>query len=78
MRAGGERLGMAVRIVEADYSAEAGARAARRLLVTVGRAVRDVLAGAPSRQYAGPPIRILRRGSTGPAPVEVDPRRILA
>ena len=132
MRASGERLHVSVRIVEADYSAEAGARAARRLLsgtpaptaivfdndvmavaaeadlvrsgvgvpaqvsllacddsalcelgvpplsvlsidvhehgVTVGRAVLDMLAGAPSRQYAGPPIRILRRGSTGPAP----------
>jgi DNA-binding LacI/PurR family transcriptional regulator len=123
---------MDVRIVEADYSAEAGCRAARRLLagspaptaivfdndvmavaaeadlvragigvpaevsllacddsalcelavpplsvlsidvhehgVTLGRAVLDVLAGAPSHEYPGPPIRILRRGSTGPAP----------
>jgi DNA-binding LacI/PurR family transcriptional regulator len=32
MRAGGERLAVHVRIVEADYSAEAGARAARQLL----------------------------------------------
>jgi DNA-binding LacI/PurR family transcriptional regulator len=138
MRKSGERLRMAARIVEADYSGEAGARAARWLLsgapaptaiifdndvmavaaeaelvrsgvgvpaqvsllacddsalcelavpplsvlsidvhehgVTVGRAMLDVLAGAPGREYAGPPIRILRRGSTGPAPgFEADP-----
>jgi DNA-binding LacI/PurR family transcriptional regulator len=132
MRESAGRLRMAVRIVEADYSAEAGCRAARHLLagipaptaivfdndvmavaaeadlvragvgvpaevsllacddsalcelavpplsvlsidvhehgVTLGRAVLDVLAGAPSRDYPGPPIRILSRGSTGPAP----------
>jgi DNA-binding LacI/PurR family transcriptional regulator len=132
MREAGERLRMAVRIVEADYSAEAGCRAARRLLagnpaptaivfdndvmavaaeaemvrsgvgvpgevsllacddsalcelavpplsvlsidvhehgVTLGRAVLDILSGGSAREYAGPPIRILRRGSTGPAP----------
>jgi len=132
MRSTGKRLGMRVRIVEADYGAEAGARAARLLLadsppptaivfdndvmavaaeadlvrtgvavpgglsllagddsalcelavpplsamsidvhehgVTLGRAVLDALAGAPCRVYPGPPIRIRRRGSTGPAP----------
>jgi DNA-binding LacI/PurR family transcriptional regulator len=131
MLACGQRLGLAVRIAEADYSAEAGARAARQLLaepdpptaivfdndvmavaaeeelrggvgvpaqvslracddstlcelavpplsaldvdvhehgMTVGRAVLDVLRGARRRVYPGPPIRIRRRGSTGPAP----------
>ena len=132
MRASGQRLQVEVRIVEADYSAEAGTRAARRLLaqagaptaivfdndvmavaaqedlvcagvgvpaqvsllacddstlcelavpplsamsvdvhehgVTLGRAVLDVLAGTPHRVYSGPPIRIRRRASTGPAP----------
>jgi DNA-binding LacI/PurR family transcriptional regulator len=132
MREAGERLGVEVRIVEADYTAEAGARAARELLagrprptaivfdndvmavaaeedlvragirvpaevsllacddsplcelavpplsamnidvhehgVTIGRAVLEVLAGAPRRDHAGPPIRIQRRGSTGRAP----------
>ena len=132
MREAGGRLGVDVRIVEADYSAEAGARAARELLastprptaivfdndvmaaaaeedlvragirvpgevsllacddsalcelavpplsamnidvhehgVVLGRAVLEVLAGGPRRQHAGPPIRILHRGSTGPAP----------
>lgn len=132
MWASGERLRVEVRIVEADYSAEAGVRGARRLLgaagaptaivfdndvmavaaaedlaragvgvpgqvsllacddstlcelavpplsamsidvhehgVTLGRAVLDALAGAPHRVYPGPPIRIRRRASTGPAP----------
>jgi DNA-binding LacI/PurR family transcriptional regulator len=132
MRETGRRLGVDVRIVEADYSAAAGVRMARELLaadpaptavvfdndvmavaaedylvrsgirvpgqvsllarddsalcelavpplsvmsidvheqgVTVGRAVLDVLAGAPRREHAGPAIRILHRGSTGPAP----------
>jgi DNA-binding LacI/PurR family transcriptional regulator len=36
--------------------------------VTLGRAVLDVLAGAARRDHAGPAIRILHRGSTGPAP----------
>ena len=36
--------------------------------VTLGRAVLDVLSGAPHRVYPGPPIRIRRRASTGPAP----------
>jgi DNA-binding LacI/PurR family transcriptional regulator len=132
MRAAGNRLGIQVRIVEADYSAQAGVRGARELLadrpaptavvfdndvmavaaeedlvrsgvqvpeqmsllayadsalcelavpplsamsvdahehgVGIGRAVLDVLAGAPRRDHAGPPIRIVRRASTGPAP----------
>jgi DNA-binding LacI/PurR family transcriptional regulator len=132
MRETGRRLGVDVRIVEADYSAAAGVRMARELLaadpaptavvfdndvmavaaedylvrsgvrvpgqvsllarddsalcelavpplsvmsidvheqgVTVGRAVLDVLAGAPRRDHAGPAVRILHRGSTGPAP----------
>jgi DNA-binding LacI/PurR family transcriptional regulator len=130
----GQRLRVHVRIVEADYSAEAGVRAARRLLaeadpptaivfdndvmavaaeeelvrsgvevparvsllacddstlcelavppmsalnidvhehgVTLGRAVLDVLRGVDQRVYPGPPIRIRRRGSTGPAPAD--------
>lgn len=134
MRADGRRLRVEVRIVEADYSAEAGVRAARQLLaeadpptaivfdndvmavaaeeelvrsgvevparvsllacddstlcelavppmsalnidvhehgVTLGRAVLDVLRGAGQRVYPGPPIRIRRRGSTGPAPAD--------
>ena len=132
MREIGKRLRMRVRIVEADYSAEAGARAARELLAdrpaptaivfdndvmavgagadlvrsgvavpaelsllacddsalcelavpplsamsidvhehgaTLGRAVLDALAGEPCQVYPGPPIRIRRRASTGPAP----------
>jgi DNA-binding LacI/PurR family transcriptional regulator len=36
--------------------------------VTLGRAVLDVLAGVPCQVYPGPPIRIRRRASTGPAP----------
>jgi DNA-binding LacI/PurR family transcriptional regulator len=132
MRESGRRLGVEVRIVEADYSAHLGVLGARELLsaaepptaiifdndvmavaaeddlvrsgirvpaqvsllacddsalcelavpplsvmsidvheqgVTVGRAVLDVLAGAPRRDHAGPAIRILHRGSTGPAP----------
>jgi len=132
MRTSGQRLRVEVRIVEADYSAEAGARAARLLLAqtgaptaivfdndvmavaaeqdlvragigvptqvsllacddstlcelavpplsamsidvhehgaTLGRAVLDVLAGAPHCVYPGPPIRIRHRASTGPAP----------
>jgi DNA-binding LacI/PurR family transcriptional regulator len=132
MRAAGARLGVEVRIVEADYTAEAGARAARELLAgsptptaivfdndvmavaaeedlvrtgvrvpaevsllacddsplcelavpplsamnvnvhehgaTIGRAVLEVLSGAPRRTHAGPPIHIQRRGSTGRAP----------
>jgi DNA-binding LacI/PurR family transcriptional regulator len=131
----GRRLGVQVRIVEADYSAEAGARAARELLnaapaptavvfdndvmavaaqedlvragvrvpaevsllayndsalcelavpplsvlsidvhehgTALGRAVLDVLSGARPREHAGPPIRILRRSSTAPAPLMV-------
>jgi DNA-binding LacI/PurR family transcriptional regulator len=131
MRAAGRRLGVQVRVVEADYSAQAGVRGARELLAgpppptavvfdndvmavaaeqalvrsgvrvpaevsllacddsalcelavpplsamsidvhehgaTLGRAVLDVLAGAPPRDHAGPPIRILHRDSTGPA-----------
>lgn len=55
MRASGDPLHMAVRIVEADYSADAGRRAARRLL-----------AGTPA-----PTAIVfdddVRRGSTGPA-----------
>lgn len=129
MRAAGERHGILVRIVEADYSAEAGVRALRELLAgdppptavvfdndvmavaaeqelirsgvpvpgrvsllacddsplcelavpplsalsidvhehgrTLGRAVVAALAGAPPRDYDGPPIRIRRRDSTG-------------
>jgi len=132
MRDSGRRLGVQVRILEADYTAEAGVRGARELLgtepaptavvfdndvmavavendlvrsgvrvpeqvsllacndsalcelavpplsamgtdvhehgVTVGRALLDVLDGGAHRAHAGPPIRILRRGSTGPAP----------
>lgn len=132
MHGSGERLGVRVRIVEADYSAQAGVRAVRELLaadpaptavvfdndvmavaaendlvrsgvrvpeevsllacndsalcelavpalsamgtdvhehgVTIGRAVLDVLDGGAHRDLAGPPIRILRRGSTGRAP----------
>jgi DNA-binding LacI/PurR family transcriptional regulator len=128
----GRRLGVRVRIVEADYSAGAGVRAARELLagepaptavifdndvmavaaendlvrsgvrvpeqisllagndsalcelavpplsamgtdvhehgVTLGRAVLDVLDGDAHRDHAGPPIRILRRGSIARAP----------
>jgi DNA-binding LacI/PurR family transcriptional regulator len=131
----GRRLGVHVRIVEADYSADAGMRAARELLGSVpaptaivfdndvmavaaeqdlvragirvpaqvsllacddsalcelavpplsvlsidvhehgaalGRAVLDVLRGARPRDHAGPPFRILHRGSTAPAPVPV-------
>jgi DNA-binding LacI/PurR family transcriptional regulator len=37
--------------------------------VDLGRAVLDVLAGAPPRDHAGPPVRIMRRASTGPVPV---------
>jgi DNA-binding LacI/PurR family transcriptional regulator len=36
--------------------------------LTLGRAVVAALAGAPPRDYEGPPIRILRRDSTGPVP----------
>jgi DNA-binding LacI/PurR family transcriptional regulator len=36
--------------------------------VTVGRAVLDVLSGAPRRVHQGPTIRILSRDSTGSAP----------
>jgi DNA-binding LacI/PurR family transcriptional regulator len=132
MRTCGQRLRVQVRITEADYSAEAGVRAARRLLaaadpptaivfdndvmavaaeedlvrsgvevpgrvsllacddsalcelavpplsamsidvhehgVTLGRAVLDSLRGRAHRVYPGPPIRIHRRASTGPAP----------
>ena len=132
MHESGRRLGVRVRIVEADYSAQAGIRAVRELLaaepaptavvfdndvmavaaendlvrsgvrvpeqvsllacndsalcelavpalsamgtdvhehgVTIGRAVLDVLDGGAHRDHAGPPIRILRRGSTGRAP----------
>jgi DNA-binding LacI/PurR family transcriptional regulator len=131
MRESGDRLHMAVLIVEADYSAEAGCRAARRLLggtpaptaivfdddvmavaaeadlvrsgigvpaevsllacddsalcelavpplsvlsidvhehgVTLGRAVVDVLSGAPSREYP-------RAADPHPAPREHGPR----
>ena len=133
MRATGQRLRVDVRILEADYSAEAGALAARQLLaaaqaptaiifdndvmavaaeeelvragvevpgrlsllacddstlcelavppmsaisidvhehgVTLGRALLDVLSGAPHQVYPGPPIRIRRRESTGSAPL---------
>jgi DNA-binding LacI/PurR family transcriptional regulator len=129
----GRRLGVEVRIIEADYSAEAGVRQARELLaadppptavvfdndvmavaaeqdlvrsgfdvpgeisllagddsalcelavppmsamsidvhehgVTLGLAVLDILAGAQRQDRTGPPIRILHRASTGPAPV---------
>ncbi|MEV6849855.1 hypothetical protein [Actinoplanes sp. NPDC051411] len=41
--------------------------------VTLGRAVLDVLSGAPSREYPGPPVRIRRRGSTGPVPRSLSP-----
>jgi DNA-binding LacI/PurR family transcriptional regulator len=132
MRESGRRLGVQVRIVEADYTAEAGVRSTRELLaaapaptavvfdndvmavaaetdlvrsgfrvpeqvsllscndsalcelavpplsamgtdvhehgVTLGGAVLDVLDGDAHRDHAGPPIRILRRGSTGHAP----------
>ncbi|WP_045744023.1 LacI family DNA-binding transcriptional regulator [Actinoplanes rectilineatus] len=37
--------------------------------LTLGRAVLAVLGGAAPREIPGPPIRVLRRGSTGPAPV---------
>jgi DNA-binding LacI/PurR family transcriptional regulator len=138
MHTAGERLGIEVRIVEADYSAEAGVRGARRLLaadgpvtavifdndvmavaaeqdlvqsgvpvpgrlsllgyddsplceladpplsvlsidvhehgVLLGRVVLDVLAGAAPRDHAGPAFRILRRGSTGPAPATLPHR----
>ncbi len=121
-----------MRIVEADYTAEAGARAARELLarppkptaivfdndvmaaapevdlvragvrvpaevsllacddsplcelagpplsamntdvhehgVTIGRAVLEVLSGAPRRDHAGPPIRIQRRAAPAAPP----------
>jgi hypothetical protein len=33
--------------------------------------VLDVLSGARPREHAGPPIRILRRSSTAPAPLMV-------
>ncbi|GIE94307.1 LacI family DNA-binding transcriptional regulator [Paractinoplanes rishiriensis] len=33
---------------------------------TLGRAAVATLAGEPARDYAGPPIRVLRRASTGP------------
>jgi DNA-binding LacI/PurR family transcriptional regulator len=36
--------------------------------VTIGRAVIEVLDGLPRREHLGPTIRILSRGSTGPAP----------
>jgi DNA-binding LacI/PurR family transcriptional regulator len=140
MRETGTRLGADVRILEADYSAEAGVRRTRELLsadppptavvfdndvmavaacedlirsgvrvpaevsllacddsalcelavpplsamsidvhehgTTLGRAVLDVLAGGDRRDHAGPPIRILHRDSTGPAPVlTVTPER---
>lgn len=132
MHACAERLHIDVRIIEADYSADAGVRATRRLLAgpgsptaivfdndvmavaaeedlvrsgvavptqvsllacddstlcelavpplsamsidvhehgtTLGRAVLDVLRGEPHQVYPGPPIRIWRRASTGPAP----------
>jgi DNA-binding LacI/PurR family transcriptional regulator len=132
MRESGRRLGLDVRIVEADYSADRGASGARELLavaepptavifdndvmavaaeadlvragvqvprqvsllacddsalcelavpplsamssdvhdhgVAVGRAVREVLTGAPRREHLGPASRILSRDSTGPAP----------
>jgi len=138
MHEAGLRLGVQVRIVEADYSAEAGVRSARELLagdptptavvfdndvmavaaeddlvrsgvrvpeqvsllacddsalcelavpplsamgidvheygVTLGRAVLDVLDGDARRDHASPPIRILRRGSTGRAPVPASRR----
>jgi DNA-binding LacI/PurR family transcriptional regulator len=131
MRESGRRLGVEVRIIEADYSADLGVSGARELLaaaepptgivfdndvmavaaeadlvragvqvpaqvsllacddsalcelampplsamsidvhdhgVTLGRAVIDVLNGAPPREHSGPTIRILRRDSTGPA-----------
>jgi DNA-binding LacI/PurR family transcriptional regulator len=131
MRESGLLLGVEVRIVEADYSADLGIFGARELLaaaepptaiifdndvmavaaeadlvrsgirvpgqasllacddsalcelavpplsamsidvhdhgVTVGRAVLDVLSGAPRREHLGPTIRILSRESTGPA-----------
>ncbi|MEU4218988.1 substrate-binding domain-containing protein [Actinoplanes sp. NPDC026623] len=132
MRSAGERLGIRVRIVEGDYSAEDGVRGVRDLLagerpptaivfdndvmavaaehdliragvpvpgrlsllacddsplcelavpplsalsidvhehgLTLGRAVVATLGGEPPRDYAGPPIRIRGRESTGPAP----------
>jgi DNA-binding LacI/PurR family transcriptional regulator len=37
--------------------------------VRLGQAVLDLLAGEPARGYEGPPIQLMRRGSTGPAPV---------
>jgi DNA-binding LacI/PurR family transcriptional regulator len=37
--------------------------------LTLGRAVLDLLRGAPGREHAGPLISIRRRESTGPAPV---------
>ncbi|GAA2568176.1 substrate-binding domain-containing protein [Winogradskya consettensis] len=36
--------------------------------LTLGRAVLEALRGAPPRDHAGPPIRILRRSSTAAAP----------
>ncbi|HEY0533560.1 MAG TPA: substrate-binding domain-containing protein [Actinoplanes sp.] len=36
--------------------------------VAIGRAVDEVLTGAPRREHLGPTIRILSRDSTGPAP----------
>lgn len=132
MRSAGDRLGIQVRVVEGDYSAEDGARGMRDLLageapptaivfdndvmalaaeqeliragvpvpgrlsllacddsplcelavpplsalsidvhehgLTLGRAVVATLGGEPPRDYAGPPIRIRGRESTGPAP----------
>jgi DNA-binding LacI/PurR family transcriptional regulator len=42
--------------------------------VLLGRVVLDVLAGAPPRDHARPAFRILRRGSTGPAPATLPHR----
>ena len=131
MRESGRRLGIEVRIVEADYGADRGVSGARELLacpepptaiifdndvmavaaeadlvradvqvpgqvsllacddsalcelavppmsamsidvhdhgVTIGRAVLDVLSGAPRREHVGPTIRILSRDSTDSA-----------
>jgi DNA-binding LacI/PurR family transcriptional regulator len=132
MIATAERLGLDVQLVESDYSAQGGVRAARQLLdganpptalvfdndlmavaalgdltqngvdvpgqvsvlacddsilcdlavpplsamsidvhehgVRLGQAVVDLLAGSAPHGYQGPPIRLMRRGSTGPAP----------
>ncbi len=68
MRAGAERLGMAVRIVEADYSAEAGVRAARELLAgpTAPTAIifdNDVMAVAAEEELVRSGIEVPARVS---------------